>query len=170
MITAGSSKGIIVPVIVTLIAATLGAVFACEHTPELTPQQLRAMQTRTLQASYRDIFFAIRDVLQDDGYHIDRQDYKGGLISAQKGVEARKIRIFGLVFTEQDPEERGHTHKVAVSIERIGKNNSKVRLSIVHITTRHDGRHYAMDVVAASTYRSIFHDLQLEIKRRQSRS
>ena len=142
---------------------------ACEHTPEWTPQQRRALQTRSFNASYRNVFLAIKDVLQDDGYQIKSQDYRGGLIMAKKGIDATKIKILGLVLTEQDPEVTGTTYQISFNLERVNKNNIETRLTISSITQRRDGRHSAEEVVEPKTYQAIYRHLQLEIKRRQAR-
>lgn len=152
------------------ILAVSGAIFSCEHTPQLTPQQLRAIQTRTLQASYRSVFLAIKDVLQDDGYHIHSQDYKGGLMVAKKEIDGTKIKIFGLVLTEKDPEELGTTYKLSFNIESISKSRVRTRITIVGITRRSNGQHQAVDISDPQIYQVIYRNLQLELKRRQARS
>ncbi len=152
-----------------LCSLALVAIFACEHTPEWTPQQRRAMQTRAFNASYRNVFLAIKDVLQDDGYQIKNQDYRGGLIVAKKEIDKRKIKILGLVFTEQDPEETGTTYQISFNLERVSKANVETRLTVSSITQRRDGHHRAEEVVEPKTYQAIYRNLQLEIKRRQAR-
>ena len=143
--------------------------FACEHTPEWTPQQRRAMQTHGFKASYRNVFLAIKNVLQDDGYHIESQDYRGGLIVAKKEIDETKIKIFGITLTEVNPEVTGTAYKISFNIEQISKNNIETRLTISSITKRGDGRHQAKDLVEPKTYQAIYNNLKLEIKRRQAR-
>ena len=152
-----------------LCSFALVATFACEHTPEWTPQQRRAMQTRSFKATYRSVFLAIKDVLQDDGYQIKSQDYRGGLIVAKKEIDKRKIKILGLVFTEEGAEETGVTYQISFNLERVSKANVETRLTISSITQRRDGQHSAEGVVDPKTYQAIYRNLQLEIKRRQAR-
>ncbi len=143
--------------------------FACEHTPEWTPQQRRAMQTRTFKTPYRSVFLAIKDILQDDGYQIKSQDYRGGLIVAQKDIDKTK-KLFGFFVIEGDPdEETGAAYQVSFNLERVGKGNIETRLTISGITTHRNGRHSAKEVVEPKTYQAIYRNLQLEIKRRQAR-
>ena len=143
--------------------------FACEHTPEWTPQQRRAMQMRSFNSSYRNVFLAIKDVLKDDGYQIKSQDYRGGLIIAEKGIDTTKIKIFGIVLTEQEPEVTGHTYRISFNLERVSKANVETRLTISKETMRSSGKHSAEDLVEPKTYQAIYRNLQLEIKRRQAR-
>lgn len=143
--------------------------FACEHTPEWTPQQRRAMQVRTFNASYRNVFLAIKDVLQDDGYQIKSQDYRGGLIVAKKEIDTT-TKLFGFFVVEGDPSETtGVTFQVSFNLERVSKANVEARLTLSSIAKRRDGQHRAKEVVEPKTYQAIYRNLQVEIKRRQAR-
>lgn len=144
------------------------AAFACEHTPEWTPQQRRAMQTRNFKASYRSVFLAIKDVLQDDGYQIKSQDYRGGLIVAQKNID-KSVKILGLTLTADEHEVTGVTYKISFNIEQVSKGNIETRLTVSSITQHGDGKQKAKEVVEPKTYQAIYRNLQLEIKRRQAR-
>ena len=142
--------------------------YACAHTPDWTPQQRRAMQTRSFKASYRSVFLAIKDILQDDGYLINSQDYRGGLVVAKKDIDKR-IKILGLALKADDHEVTGVTYQVSFNIERVSKGNIETRLTISAITQRGNGRQHAKEVVEPKTYQAIYRNLQLEIKRRQAR-
>ncbi len=146
----------------------LGTAFACAHTPEWTPQQRRALQTRSFQASYRNVFLAIKDILQDDGYQIKSQDYRGGLIVAKKNID-RRLKVFGLPLLADDHEITGVTYQVSFNIEQVSKGNTETRLTIAGITQLGSGRQHSKEVVEPQTYQAIYRNLQLEIKRRQAR-
>ncbi len=51
--------------------------------PTFTDAQRRAMQVKTLDASYEMTFQAVKSVLLDDGYIIKSQDFAGGMILAE---------------------------------------------------------------------------------------
>jgi len=142
--------------------------FACEHTPEWTPQQRRAMQVRSFKAPYRSVFLAIKDILQDDGYLITSQDSRGGLIVAKKEIDNTN-KIFGFFVVEDDNEETGATYQVSFNLERVGKANIETRLTISRTTKHRAGKDRAEEVVEPNTYRAIYRNLHLEIKRRQAR-
>ena len=143
--------------------------FACEHTPEWTPQQRRAMQMRTFNTSYRNVFLAIKDVLQDDGYQIKSQDYRGGLIVANKEIDTT-TKLFGFFVVEGDSDETtGVSFQISFNLERVSKKNIETRLTISRVKKSRDGKHSAEDFVEPKTYQAIYHNLQLEIKRRQAR-
>ncbi|MDE3268735.1 MAG: hypothetical protein OYH77_00445 [Pseudomonadota bacterium] len=141
--------------------------YACAHTPKWTPQQRRALQMRTFEASYRNVFSAIKTVLQDDGYQIKSQDFSGGLIAATKNID-NSVKLFGIIpalLTDEDGKATRTTYEISFSLEKINKNNIETRLTLA----TYDSNNNASEVIKPEIYQSIYRNIQVEIKRRQAK-
>lgn len=70
--------------------------------PRLSPQQLRAIQVRTYESSdIKNTFYASKEVLQDEGYLIKKQDFSGGMLVAEKKRTIRSPEHRGRVLEEE---------------------------------------------------------------------
>ena len=141
--------------------------YACAHTPEWTPQQRRVMQMRSFESSYRNVFAAIKTVLQDDGYLIKSQDYAGGLIVAKKEADSsvKLLGVIAAVLVNDDGKPTRTTFEISFSLEKVSKNNIETRLTV----SKYDSNNNASEVVKPEIYKSIYRNIQVELKRRQAK-
>lgn len=70
--------------------------------PRLSPQQLRAIQVRThTDSTKKNTFQASKEILQDEGYLIRKQDYAGGMLVAEKKRTLRSPNHSGRILEEE---------------------------------------------------------------------
>ena len=140
---------------------------ACVHTSTWTTEQRRAMQMRSFAASYRNVFSAIKTVLQDGGYLIKSQDYEGGLIMAKKEADS-SFKLFGIIpsiLVNEDGKPTRTTFEISFNLEKISNENIETRLTI----SKYDSNNNASEVIKPDIYQSIYRNVQVEIKRRQAK-
>ena len=136
----------------------------------ISPQQRRAMQTKTFRdTSYNNVFRAFKTILQDDGYIIQNQDYNGGLITA----EAQKTNFTALFFSKignnSGDSAVGKSFQVTVNLEKISEKIMETRLIIQEKTQYQRGGVTGKEVIDPKLYRTIYQKVSVEIKRRQAK-
>lgn len=136
---------------------------------KISPQQRRAMQIKTFRdTSYNNVFRAFKTILQDNGYIIQNQDYKGGLITA----EAQKTNSAAIFFASisSDPRDRaiGRSFQVTVNLEKIAKKIVETRLILQEKKQYQLGGTTGSEIVNPKLYKTIYQKVSVEIKRRQA--
>ncbi len=89
---------------------------------ELTPLQIKQIQSRQFEADYKTAYKSVLSVLQDLGYIILSTDYDSGVITAESLVDSESSWWTGDVYTTK--------HKITASIVETQKF-SDIRLNIV---------------------------------------
>ena len=141
---------------------------ACAITPGLSPSQRRSLQTKTFEkTTYDGVFKAFKTVLQDEGYIIQNQDYKGGMIlaSIQKGYPA-----WATIDFKDEDYPIGEGFEISISLDEINQNKGIVetRLTIQRMKYFRKGGKQGSEFVNEETYRDIYDRLMLEIERRKA--
>ena len=150
-----------------LLLIPLALLTSCSTGPSWSAQQRRALQMRTFDASYESVFMAAKNVLQDDGYLIADQDYKGGLILAKKSVDNKVASFMKIpILFESEEGVRGKEYQISFNIEKISKRNIETRLTIMESLKMNRGQGAGVEVVDPDTYKAIYDKLNTEIKRR----
>ena len=140
---------------------------SCASKPTWTPQQRRALQMRSFDASYNAVFRSIKSILQDDGYLITNQDYEGGLILAQKEINKSSSAAWKTVVFGVGNYESGKGYQISFNLEKISKSNTETRLTISTNTKRSFGGNTSgEEVVDPKIYKVIYEKLNVEIQRR----
>lgn len=147
----------------------IGVIFltSCATRPKMSPMQKRAMQSRTFNSSYDNVFKAFRSVLQDEGYIIKNQDYEGGLILAEKG---RKTGSFISVFG--DPKEERHigvNYNMSVNFDKINASTIETRVTMQEEDQYSRGSRVSDSINNPDEYKNLYNKVSLEIKRREAR-
>ena len=139
---------------------------SCAHKPVWTPQQRRALQMKSFNASYDAVFRSIKNILQDDGYIITNQDYKGGLILAHKEIDKSNSAAVMTVLFGYGNWESGKYYKISFNLEKISKRNVETRVTILQGTKRTFGGEEGSEVVDPKIYKAIYNKLNVELQRR----
>ena len=152
----------------TMLPLILFALFtSCSNVPSWSPEQKRALQMRTFDASYDTVFRAAKNILQDDGYIIAGQDYKGGLILAKKSINDKVASFMKVpILFESEEGVRGRDYQISFNIEKISKRNIETRLTIMETLKMAQGGDSGSEVVDPATYKAIYDKLNTEIRRR----
>lgn len=111
-----------------LVIAAAGApqAFAKDKTPEMTPLQIQAMQSRDIEGTYKTVFASLMSVLQDAGYRIENADRDTGLVT---GVGSSKGKLTYNLFTGFGKSKKSPI--VSAFAEEINANTTRVRLNFV---------------------------------------
>lgn len=137
--------------------------------PQLTPQQRRALQVKTYDTSYDNVFKAIKTVFQDEGYIVKNQDFAGGLILAQKETTAGAGNAFWAAMAGDKNYVTGTGFEISANMEAINKNTTEVRLILQSKTTTSLGGSAGRELLQPEVYRAIFEKIVVEIERRKAR-
>ena len=155
-----------------VLASLLGfmVLASCETTPEMSPQQRRALQVRTFDSNYKNVFNAFKTVLQDEGYIIRNQDYTGGMILAEATKSSNKgavrfLRAFGNNGSDYVTSEG---YSISVNFEEINKNTTESRLILQKTQNMKRGSSTGNELLDPAVYKNIYQKVSVEIKRRQA--
>ncbi len=143
---------------------------SCASIPQFTPQQRRALQLRTFEHSYNSVFRSIKNILQDDGYIILNQDFKGGHILASKEKDNSDSATLNTILFGYGNWRTGTVFQISFNIEEIQKNLVETRLTILEQTKRQLGAHSGKEIVNPQIYKSIYNQLNIELKRRSAKN
>ena len=136
----------------------------------VSPQQRRAMQMRTFRdVSYNNVFRAFKTILQDDGYIIQNQDYKGGLITAEIQKTNRVAVFFANLNSDNPNTAIGSSFQVTVNLEPINERTVETRLIVQRQTQYRLGGTTGLEVLKPKLYKTIYQKVSVEIKRRQAK-
>lgn len=108
--------------------------FAKDKTPEMTPLQIQAMQSRDIEGSYKTVFASLMSVLQDAGYRIENADRDTGLVT---GVGSSKGKLTYNLFTGFGKSKKSPI--VSAFAEEINANTTRVRLNFVMAKIKSNG-------------------------------
>lgn len=98
---------------------------AKDKTPELSPLQLQAMQSRDFEGPKAPVFASVMTVLQDAGYRIENADLATGLIT---GIGSSKGKMSYSLWTGFGKSKK--TPIISAYVEQIGPI-TRVRLNFV---------------------------------------
>lgn len=152
---------------ITLLSILLLA--SCVTTPQFTTQQRRALQLKTFEYSYNNVFRSIKNILQDDGYIITNQDFAGGHILATKAVDNSGSAALNTLFFGHGNWKTGTVFQISFNIEKIRKDVIETRLTIMEQSKQQLGGSSGREVVDPKIYKSIYNQLNIELRRRAAR-
>lgn len=115
-------------------AAGATQAFAKDKTPEMTPLQIQAMQSRDIEGSYKTVFASLMSVLQDAGYRIENADRDTGLVT---GVGSSKGKLTYNLFTGFGKSKKSPI--VSAFAEEINASTTRVRLNFVMAKIKSNG-------------------------------
>jgi len=138
--------------------------------PKLTPQQRRALQVRSFESDYNNVFKGARTVLQDEGYIIKNQDFDGGMILAQKETSASSGSVFlATMGGDNQSYITGRSFDISFSLEKINDNLTETRMTLQNITKTSTGGVAGKEVVDTEVYNALYNKINVEIQRRKAR-
>lgn len=137
--------------------------------PKLSPQQRRALQVRTFEANYSNVFKGARTVLQDEGYIIKNQDYEGGMILAQKETTSGGGGAFLAAMGGSNQYVTGKSFDISFSLEKINDKTTETRMTLQNVAKTNLGGQSGREITDTQTYNSLYQKITVEIQRRQAR-
>lgn len=141
----------------------------CATTPQISPQQRRAMQVKHFKdTDYNNVFRAFKTVLQDEGYIIKNQDMKGGLIVAHSSKSAGAGHAVLAVLAGTQNYQTGVTFEVSVNLEEIRKNYTESRVIIQEMASYSMGGSKGKEILSPELYRNIYSKVFVEVERRKA--
>jgi hypothetical protein len=151
-----------------LTLAALALVVGCATTPELSPQQRRALQMRTFEdTNMRNVFNAIKTVLQDEGYVIKNQDFEGGLIVAQI-QKADNSSAFWAGLSGNSNYRTGQLFEVSVNLEAITPTTIETRMIVQESVQMSLGGTSGREILDEKLYQGIYQKIKVEVERRKA--
>jgi len=87
-------------------------------TTELSPLQMRSIQSRELEGTFDNAFKATLQVFQDYGYVVKNTDYEAGVVQGETGI---KQNFWGTM----------SWFEMTATLEQFGENTVKERLSLI---------------------------------------
>lgn len=146
-----------------------GLLWGCASTPELSPMQRRAIQTRTFEnASYESVFRAFKTILQDEGYIIKNQDMQGGLIVATIQHTARGGAFFA-AFSGNPNYRVGEGFEISINLEKVSNVIVESRLTIQKLEQYSMGGQQGRVILDPELYASFYNKVRTEIERRKAK-
>lgn len=120
------------------------SVFAQQNLQDKSSVEIQAVQTRTFQKPYREVFRAVVTVLQDNKYKVSFTDMNAGLITASGSPQMTENMHQGVAFIpfiggflSLAREEKSEIWTVSASLEDLEKNRGViVRLTITSDQTK----------------------------------
>ena len=154
----------------TLISTLLILFTGClASAPKLTSQQRRALQVRTFETTYDNVFKSARTVLQDEGYIIKNQDFNGGLILAQKETSTSSGTVFLTNLGGNQNYVTGKSFDISFSLEKINKNLTETRMTLQNSTKTNLGGVSGREIVDTEVYNALYNKINVEVQRRKAR-
>ncbi len=155
-----------------VLASLLGLLVftGCETTPEMSPQQRRALQVRTFDATYKNVFNAFKTVLQDEGYIISNQDFSGGMILAQatKSSNRGSVKFMRAFASRGSDYVTSEGYSISANFEEINKTTTESRLILQKTQNMKRGSSTGNELLDPAIYKNIYQKVSVEIKRRQA--
>ena len=145
-----------IPKALCLILSLIVSGCAMQKTPELTPLQIQALQTRDYSASKSVVFPSVISVFQDLGYTIKNADKETGIIMAESAAKSDSTsRFLGVSSVTQT--------SATAFVEEIGKI-TKVRLNFVSSNNKSYGYGQTdredTPILDAPTYQNAFERIE----------
>ena len=122
-------------------------------TTQLSPLQMRSIQSRELEGTFDHAFKATLQVFQDYGYVVKNTDYEAGVIQGETGI---KQNFWGTM----------SWFEMTATIEQFGENIVKERLSLIKKkkSSSQYGTHEDSSMVDdVELFKKIYDDIQKEI-------
>lgn len=146
---------------------------ACAIAPPMSPEQRRAIQTRTFSdAGYDNVFRSFKSILQDEGYVIKNQDMTGGLITATIDKSAYdsgfKVSFGAPQYTAPQNQKMGEEYEVSVNLEKINDATVETRMTIQKVESYSMGGHKGQEVLDENAYKNFYDKVRTEIERRKA--
>ena len=117
-------------VLLVLVAALFSSSAAdAKKTPQLTPMELQALQTKEFETSKETLFSSVMTVFADLGYQIDNADLQTGFITANSATVNRTNLLGALAGLSSS----GSTRATAF-VEKMGNGMARVRLNFLSMT------------------------------------
>jgi len=150
-----------------LLASLLGLLVlsGCETIPPMSLQQKRALQVRTFDASYKNVFNGWKTVLQDEGYIISNQDITGGMILASATRSSNHLHVFPGNRSDYVTSEE---YRISVNLEEINENATESRLILQRTRNMKFGSTTGKELLDPAVYQNLYQKVSVEIQRRQA--
>lgn len=127
-------------------------------TTELSPLQMRSIQSRDLEGTFDNAFKATLQVLQDYGYAVKNTDYDSGVIQGETGIK-------------QDFWGTMKWFEMTATLEQFGENRVKERLSLIakaKSSSQYGTHENSKMVEDAELFQRIYDNIQKEMFVRQN--
>jgi len=121
---------------------------------ELSPLQMRGIQSRELEGTFDNAFKATLQVFQDYGYVVKNTDYEAGVIQGETGI--KRSFWWGTM----------SWFEMTATLEQFGENTVKERLSL--IKKKKDSSQYGTQEASSMVddvelFKKIYDNIQKEI-------
>ena len=110
---------------------------AQQNIQEKSSSEIQAIQTRTYNKPYKDVFRTVVSVLQDNKYKVSQADINSGLITASGTPQVTENMNKAVAFVpfvggllSMGREQKVETWYASGTVEEVKKNVTKVRLVI----------------------------------------
>lgn len=141
----------------------------CVTTPQISPQQRRAMQVKHFKdVSYENVFRAFKTVLQDEGYIIKNQDMKGGLIVAHASKASSSGLAVMAALAGTQNYQTGVTFEISVNLEEVQKNYTESRVILQKVSSYSMGGSQGKEILSPELYKNIYSKVFVEVERRKA--
>ena len=123
---------------------------------KLSALQVRELQSRDLQGTYKNAYKASLQVLQDYGYVIKNSDYESGVLQGETGVKKDKNYFWNGLLVKSES---------TATLEQFGPDIVKERLSLIESWSYayYGGDAKSKTVVDPELYQRIYDDIQKEM-------
>lgn len=162
-----NTKNLILSILLVMV------IIGCATQPQLTPEQKRAITTRTIDANYDNTFRAVLAVLQDRQFIIDNTDKESGLINASIDITASGTSQALQAAFAGRVGNKGQKEKVSVMVDEISANQTEVRLNIQVAVYGQSSKYGSQNeqqstqqVLQPDVYNRLFEEIKAEAKRR----
>jgi hypothetical protein len=151
-----------------LAALSVLFIVGCATQPPMSPQQRRALQSRTFESTTMDnVFRAFKTVLQDEGYVIKNQDMNGGLIVAEIQKSDSNSAFWGALAGSGD-YKTGQVYEVSVNLESVNKSTIETRLTLQEKSLMKSGGSQGNEILDAKVYQTLYQKIKTEVERRKA--
>lgn len=124
----------------------------CETT-QLSPLQMRSIQSKELEGTFDNAFKATLQVFQDYGYIVKNTEYESGVIQGETGIK-------------QDFWGTMRWFEMTATLEQFGENRVKERLSLIKkkkVSSQYGTQEGSEMVEDVELFKKIYNDIQKEI-------
>ena len=147
--------------------------FSCGTQKTLTPNELKIMTTRQIEANYSLAFSSVISLLQSAGFLVTNTDRESGIINANKHVDNKNAAVQRFFLGSSTDAT---TAQVAVFIQPVNEDLSEVKLTIYEGSISTTNGQWGIQnkstknsmVQEAEVYNTWFNNLRAEVARRKA--
>lgn len=147
-------KKLFTSLVIGLMVSITNTANAQQNAQDRSSTDIQAIQSRTFDKAYKDVFRSVVSVLQDNKYKVSSADINSGLITAYGTPQMSENMHKGVAFIpfvggllSMAREEKSEQWTVSGTVEEVNKNSTRVRLVITSDKTQSSMFSSAADTV-----------------------